>query len=236
MKRILITRPRSSAVALAEKISARTNNFLPVIFPAIEIIPVETDPFSTLSWPQIDYVIFISPAAVESAARFITSFPAHITLFATGADSAAKVRALSLGRALFPYPVFNSEALLNLKELENPAHQTIVICKGAGGNSLLFETLSKRKAKVVEIVLYHRCLPHPAALPDLNTIDVIISTSSESLHNLIVLFGDAVKKKQLLVSSERLKILVKSAGFELPALLAKNAGDDALIDAIIHDC
>jgi uroporphyrinogen-III synthase len=232
MKRILITRPQASAVSLAEKIKVQLNNIEPIIFPAIEIMAVTENPFADINLNQINSIIFISPAAVENTAVFISTLPEHIKLFSIGQDSAEKIQALYLKKAIFPKDQFNSERLLNLKAFQDITNQNIIICKGAGGNNLILDTLTARGANVIEVIVYTRCLPKPEIFPDLSKIDLIISTSGESLHNLILLLGEAVKEKQLLVSSEKLKILAKTLGFKYPPLLAKNAGDEAIISKL----
>ena len=238
MINILITRPLSSAISLRDKIAKQINHHKinSIIFPVINIIETESKILSQIDLSQIDIMIFISPAAVEHSARYIKNIKKHIKLFSIGKDTAEKIERLGLGwnKVIYPLEKFNSEALLDLKELKdiNIKNKNIMIFKGKGGNSNLRETLSARGANIIETVVYRRCLPKPDTLPDLNQIDLILCTSSESMNNLISLLGEAVKEKQLLVSSERLVLLAKTLGFKHTPLLAQNAGDEALIAAL----
>jgi len=234
MMNILITRPYSSGIKLRDKISEQIKNINSIIFPAIDIIEKNL-PHIDLS--QTDIMIFISPAAVEYSARHIKNIKKSISLFSIGKDTAEKIEKLKLGfdKIIYPTEKFNSEGLLNLKELKeiNIKNKNIVIFKGQGGNPTLSEALKARGANVIEAVVYERRLPKPDSLPDLKNIDLILCTSSESMNNLIKLLGETVKEKQLLVSSERLVSQAKMLGFKYPPLLAQNAGDEALINVII---
>jgi uroporphyrinogen-III synthase len=230
---ILITRPLFSAHRLAEKIKAETKHIQPVIFPVIEIIDADL-PLDLSCISCIDMIIFISPIAVEKSGFSLSKLRDDIKIFAIGKGTAEKIQQHDWrGEVIFPQAKFNSEALLDLNELKEIKNKKILICKGEGGNTLLSETLRARGANVRKINVYKRILPKPAALPDLNMIDLILCTSQESMNNLICLLGESVKQKRLLVSSEKLKTLAKTLGFKLTPLLAENAGDTALINAMI---
>jgi len=233
----LITRPLSSAINLRDKIAKKIKNINIIIFPAIDIIEIKSEILSQIDLSQIDMMIFISPAAVEHSANFIKKIKNkknHIIIFSIGKDTAGKIgeSGLAWSKVIYPTEKFNSEALLDLKELKEITNKNIMIFKGAGGNASLSEMLKAREANVIEAVVYERRLPKPDILPDLNHIDLILCTSSESMNNLISLLGDAVKEKRLLVSSEKLVLSAKTLGFKQTPLLAQNAGDEALIDAL----
>lgn len=253
MINFLITRPLSSAHSLRDKIAQRTQNkdINMILFPVIEIRKLNFSPKLDskllelrINISQIDMMIFVSPAAVEHSLRYIqTLFISHqiqientIKLFTIGKDTAEKIEnsGFAWHKVIYPSEKFNSEALLALEELNaiNITNKNIIIFKGAGGNPVLTETLRTRGANVIEAVVYARHLPKPNKLPDLNNIDLILCTSSESMNNLISLLGEAVKEKRLLVSSERLILLAKTLGFKPTPLLAQNAGDEALIAAL----
>lgn len=247
MINILITRPLSSAITLRDKIAKQSKNINTIIFPAIDIIETNSAILSQIDLSQIDMMIFISPAAVEYSAPYIStisnanantnSIKNHIKLFSIGKDTAEKIQKLGLdwSKAIYPSEKFNSESLLDLKELKEIKNKNIIIFKGAGGNPTLSDTLKARGANVIEAIVYKRCLPKSDILPDLDHIDLILCTSSESMNNLISLLGNAVKEKRLLVSSERLVLLAKTLGFKFTPLLAQNAGDEALVAALLSN-
>lgn len=243
MMNILITRPLSSAITLRDKIAKQIKNINTIIFPAIDIIETKSEILSQIDLSQIDMMIFISPAAVEYSAPYISTISHtnpiknHMKLFSIGKDTAEKIEKLGLdwNKAIYPSEKFNSESLLDLKELKEIKNKNIMIFKGAGGNPTLSETLKARGANVIEAIVYKRCLPKSDILPDLDHIDLILCTSSESMNNLISLLGNAVKEKRLLVSSERLVLLAKTLGFKYTPLLAQNAGDEALVAALLSN-
>src|SRR5687768_15674084 len=99
MNTLLITRPLSSALSLANKMKTALPQVKSVIFPAIEICNMAENPFSYFSLDTIDYIIFTSPAAVEKSKPYLSLLPSHITLFAPGKDTAEKIQQLGLGKA-----------------------------------------------------------------------------------------------------------------------------------------
>jgi uroporphyrinogen-III synthase len=237
LKNILITRPLSSSQLLAEKI--RSHGFNPIVFPVIEIVEISDVILPDLS--RIDIIIFISPTAVDEFAKRnwipvftgMTKRVEKITIFAVGKDTAQKIQQKNLGNAIYPLEKFGAEGVVELPELKEVKNKNILICKGINGNPLIKDTLKKRGGKVKEISLYETRIPTGRApLPDLELIDLIICTSGESLRNLITLFGDRIKEKHLLVSSEKLKLLAEQLQFKCTPSVAKNAGVDALLEAL----
>lgn len=67
-------------------------------------------------------------------------------------------------------------------------------------------------------------------------LDIIISTSGESLENLLSMVGNSGREwllnQQLLVISERVATLAKQLGFKRSALVAKSASDDEIVAMI----
>ena len=68
-------------------------------------------------------------------------------------------------------------------------------------------------------------------------VDIVVVNSAESLHNLIAVLGPEggtlLKRTPLLVVSERMLPLVKQLGFERAPVLAENATDDAVVEALL---
>jgi len=221
--KILVTRPKAQAQMLAQKIAEL--GFTPVIFPAIEIKPLEKLP----DLSNIEYLVFTSPAAAD---RFLAENPSinsSVVLFATGKDTALKLSQAGFNPVFYPAEAASAVSLLALKELQAVAGQKILICKGKGGNPLIAETLKERGAMVREANLYERYCPRVEQLPSLEEIDWIICTSAEALKNLIALFGEKIKNKKFVISSERLKEALIAEGIKTTPRLAKQATDEALL-------
>lgn len=229
LKNILITRPLEQAQILADKLKAL--NFNPVIFPAIEIKPIK---FELPNLDKINILIFVSPAAIQSFSQQIKHIPAPIQIFTMGEDSANTIKNLHLNwpQAIYPKNHFNRESLLNLPELQIITDKNILIITGKTSSPELADTLTSRGAHINQLVTYESLLPHPKNIPPLQSIDLIIATSQTGLRNLLALFGPELRTKPLLVSSPKLVKLAEELGFVHPPLLAKNAGDNALIQAL----
>lgn len=228
MKTVLITRPLDQAKVLAEKLTQL--NYTPIIFPAIEINPVNFD--STVDLNRFEDIIFVSPAAILNFHSLVKKLPKHLRIFTMGEDSAKIIGDLGWSKAIHPKMTFNRESLLKLPELAHISQKSVLIIEGKNGTPELKMTLELRGAKVSSLIVYERTLPHPKKLPELDTIDIVICTSQEGLKNLVTLFGPAIKHKPLLLSSQKLIALAKTLDFTGRIFLAENAGDSALIKAL----
>jgi len=228
IKTILITRPLDQAKSLAKKLTQL--NFKPIIFPAIEIHAINFD--ANINLNKFNMIIFVSPAAVIRFSSHIKTLPNHLKIFTIGEDSAALIKELGWTAPIHPYPHFSREALLNLPEMQNVSQIPILIVEGKNGNNELATSLKLRGATVSQLLVYERMLPQPKQLPNLDTVDIVIATSEQSLNNLVLLLGPTIKDKILLVSSQKLVDLAASLGFTEKPLLAQNAGDNAIIQAL----
>jgi uroporphyrinogen-III synthase len=238
---LLITRPIETAHLLAKEIEHLSLGFKSVIFPAIQIKDTINKKnsqliFEKLSKHHYQFIIFISPLAVEKFAKqaqqhhFLLS--PQMSLFCVGKDTASAIYQRLSAAAVFPEENYNSEALLALKDLQEVAGKKILICQGKGGNPNIHHILTQRAATVDSFILYERTLPKSKQLPDLTCIDLIICTSQESLINLIKLFKDPIKNKLFLFSSEKLKALGEQLGLKYPPILVKHAGNEAILEAL----
>lgn len=228
MKSVLITRTVELATPLAHEM--RALSFEPIIFPTIEITSLAFD--TTINLNAFKFIIFISPAAIHNFSAHIKTLPAHLKIFTMGEDSAALIRALGWPTAIYPPIEFNREGLLHLPELNHLADMPILLVEGNPSNHLLATALRSRGANVTQCFVYERTLPQPTAYPDIDTIDIIVVTSEQSLKNLVELLGSAVKSKRLLLSSARLGNIAKNLGFSQKPLFAQNAGNRAILEAL----
>jgi uroporphyrinogen-III synthase len=228
IKTVLITRPKDQAEILANKL--RHLGFTPLIFPAVEIKSVNFD--SKINLATFNKIIFVSPSAILNFHSQIKTLPAQVKIFTMGEDSARLVEELGWPTPFYPIKSFNRESLLHMSELQNITKESLLIITGKNRSPELETVLNSRGADITTLEVYERTLPHPKNLPHLNEIDLIICTSQESLKNLVTLLGPTLKTKTLLVSSQKLVDLAKILGFEEKPLLAQNAGDSAIIQAL----
>lgn len=243
---VMVTRPAHQAEPLCERISAAGGN--PYRFPVLEILePSDSGPLMAIidDLDRYDMAIFISPNAVNQAMNLILArrtLPEHLQLATVGRRSAAELRHF-IGRDadVFPKQRFDSEALLELPEVQNVAGRRIVIFRGDGGRELLANTLRERGAEVTYAEAYRRGRPGA----DVGTlqrawargdIDIITMTSGEGLRNLFDMVGKLARqwlqRTPIVVASEQQRDLARELGFRQEPLLAEGAGDEAIIAAL----
>jgi uroporphyrinogen-III synthase len=237
--KILITRPQHQAQALCTAI--QNAGGICIALPMLKI----TDPTDKTELLKIinklsdyDIAIFTSANAVLKTAPLLSVLSSNLQIAAIGPATAHALQQASIAVHLIPPSPFNSEALLNLPELKNCRDKKIVIITGENGRALLSETLKQRGALVTTAISYLRTLPkidnsmlkHIEKQP----MDIIISTSVESLQNLISVF---VHSKEwlltipLLVVSDRAKIQATELGFK-KIIQAENASDKAVLERL----
>jgi uroporphyrinogen-III synthase len=240
---VLVTRPAHQAGPLCDRITAAGGRS--VRFPLLTIHDTGTAPQVCEHLQQLDtyaVVIFISPNAVHFGLPAIErhgGLPAGLQLAAVGRGTARELeRAAGRAPDLVPHTRFDSEGLLALPALQDVAGKRILIVRGNGGRELLADTLRQRGAEVDYAEVYRR---EPASLkvaePDwLNNTDIITVTSSEALENLVeqtaMAQRDTLFGKPLVVVSERTATKAEKLGFRLPAKIATQASDEAIMDAV----
>jgi len=244
---VLVTRPAHQADGLCaalEQLGARC-----IRFPVMEIsTPADNSNLNDIIAHLDDYdlAVFISPNAVEKAIAAISSqreMPENLHLAAVGRTSAKTLDKAGYSPDIFPKTRFNSEALLEMPQMQNVKGQRIVIFRGEGGRELLAETLKQRGAEVDYAECYRR------TLPDANTsslmrhwargeISIITVTSNEGLRNLFDLVGQLGRKwllgTPLVVISERGREEAQALGFKNQILVADNASDNDITQAVLQ--
>jgi len=214
---------------------------------AIEIRePADLGALQTLveTLPTYDLAVFISVNAVNHGLDYILvrrDWPKHVNIATVGASSAAALREHGLKPDLVPAHRFNSEALLALDELQDMHGKRVVILRGNGGREHLHDTLLERGAEVAYVEVYRRACPEidPHLMRSLlrpGMLDVVTVTSNETLQNLYAMAGQEgqplLRALPLVVVSERQAVLAQELGFEYAAMVAENAGDAALVEAL----
>lgn len=235
---VLITRPAAQAAALAATIEQRGGS--PVLFPAIEVVPIE----ATAATGH-ELVIFISVNAVAHGARCITR-SAGTRIAAIGNATAAALAAAGLEVDLVPDSGFNSEALLAHPELNLVPGSRVLIVRGAGGRELLQETFAARGCSVEVLDVYARALPAVDTVrrDALETawadggIDVVTATSAATLHNLHALLSERGREllltTPLVVASRRIEDAALELGLRGECIVAAGADDAALAGALTY--
>ena len=240
---ILVTRPAHQAGNLVAAIRAAGGN--PVLFPVLEIRDVK-DPRPLLDLiarlDEFDLAIFISPNAVNKAMNLILTqraLPPALRIAAVGQGSARGLEQFGISEVIAPITRFDSEALLDMAELQQIEGKRVVIFRGDGGRELLGETLVKRGATVKYAECYCRVRPNADIAPLLqawadNALHAIVVTSSEGLRNLFDVVGNSgqswLRKTPLFVSHERIAQIAQKLGCVDVILTA--AGDEGLLQGL----
>lgn len=241
---VVVTRPEGQAGALAELIRAAGGT--PVVFPVLEIREVD-DPGPLLDvvgrLAQFDLAVFVSPNAVQKAMSVIAacgSLPRHVRAATVGKGSATALRRAGVVDVIAPSARFDSEALLELPQMQAVAGQRIVIFRGQGGRELLGDTLAARGATVEYAECYRRARPDadPAPLFELWARDALAGiaiTSSEGVRNLFDMVGPTgrpwLAQTLLFVPHERIAETARALG--ATRLVHTGPNDEGVLAAMI---
>lgn len=243
---VLVTRPEQQAGPLCRMIEAEGG--CAIRFPALEIRgPADATRLVEVirSLDSYHWAIFISVNAVNHGMRCVLgerSWPDGVRIAVVGRRSAEELESLGHPADLVPEQQFNSEGLLSLPEMQAVQGQRVVIFRGNGGREYLADELRARGAEVDYVEVYQRVCPSPADTGHLlqrwraGEIDITLVSSVESLSNLQKLLGEdgqkLLKLTPLVVVSERMLTSAKKAGFLQHLVLAANATDVAVLEAL----
>lgn len=239
-RRVVVTRPAGQTAHMAALIRAAGGE--PVLFPALEILDAEDlQPILALieRLDAFDLAIFVSANAVEKALALVQArraWPAGLRVATVGRGSERALERHGFAEVIAPRERFDSEALLDLPELNNVADKRVVIFRGDGGRELLGDTLAARGAAVEYAECYRRCRPKADIAPLLalwerRQLDAFTVTSSEGLANLHDLLGDAgrqcLEQTPLFAPHERIAAAARALGVQTVALTGP--GDEGLV-------
>lgn len=247
-RHIVVTRPAGQATHLAEALVA--HGAKPVLFPvlAIQALADKTELMRQIvQLDRYDIAVFVSPNAAQMGVGEVLAhraWPAHLRVATVGRSSESVLAAHDLGgqekRILCPQGRFDSEALLELPELQDVAGRRIIVFRGDGGRELLADTLRARGAEVAYATCYRRTQPaiDPAPLIKLweaGTLDAVVVTSSEGLHNLHAMVGHLgqawLRKTPVFVPHERIARTARELGLTNVQLTAP--ADDGLVVGLL---
>ena len=232
---ILITRPLAQATGLASLL--REQGARPELFPIIEI-QERPDQLARLpnQFASADWVIFVSPSAIDCAMPRLSLIGPKPRLACIGAASAAKLSVLARAPVLYPTSASDSHALLQLPELSTVAGQRILIVRGEGGRAELGQALRQRQAQVDYADIYRRVdsapdWPRFDHLMNEQRLDACIVTSSEIAERLFQLAGSArIQALQCLhYCVPHPRIAERLAALGVARIVTTRADDEALV-------
>lgn len=236
----MVTRPREQAAGLLQEITNLGGNALS--FPLLEITPLANEaPLLALCQRlhEFQLAIFISPNAVRFGMAAIQKqggIPSTLQIASIGLSSAQALHNSGINKVITPQHRFDSEALLELPELQQVEGLHVVIFRGDQGRELLGDTLKSRGATVEYASCYQRSKPqqHIDSLLALKP-DVLCISSSESLNYLAQILPpssrNAVFKLPLFVSHQRIALAARQLGWQ--NIIATDAGDAGLLTGLI---
>lgn len=237
----LITRPARQAknlCQLLENYGGKT-----IVLPTLLVTPLDShyiaNTIAAISHP-IDKVIFTSVNAVYPVMPLWPTLQTE-AVFAVGPATAKALAIYHIAAELPAEPDFNSQGLLNLPDFQSIKDQHMVIFSGIGGRMSLYDTLRQRGANVEKIAVYQRQRPTEIIHFPLPThVTLVISTSEEGLKNLWEITDEKDRiwlgKQRLLVVSQAMAQLATQLGCNQPPIVAANASDAAILQAILDGC
>jgi uroporphyrinogen-III synthase len=241
-KTILVTRPEHQAGSLIKAIEQAGGTA--VLFPVIEILPVDNQQAIRRCWKQVagyHWLVFISANAVNFAAslnggRII--LPKTVKVAAIGQATARALQRHNIPVSLLPDEGYNSEALLKMADWQQLPGQRFLIVRGVGGREKLAETLKQRGAAVDYLEVYRRNQPRNdpqrvKKLLDRNALSAIVLTSGEAVKNLwdILDQDKTVLSIPLVVISSRIAQIASRLGFE-KIKVSQGPSEAAIIESL----
>jgi uroporphyrinogen-III synthase len=248
-RKVVITRPRAQADALARAVAALGRT--PVVLPLLEISPLEdAAELDRVLGRVAEYalVAFVSPNAIDAVAARIGQWPQGVTLAVLGEGSRAALARHGVAGARVVSPPdgarSDSEHLLGALDLAALAGRRVLIVRGDSGRELMADGLRSAGALVETVSAYRRRVP-PLTPVLARTLDSLLAqpndwiiTSSEALRGLVDLLrrldsGDAVAKMQqhhLIVPHARIAETARALGFGRVTLTG--SGDEQMLAAL----
>jgi Uroporphyrinogen-III synthase HemD. len=241
---VLVTRPEHQAENLSRLIEQRGG--IAVRFPTLEIVSRDDDRIkSTLAnLDGFQWVVFISANAVNFALKANSGkIPRtkSVRFAAVGQATAQAMKMAGLPVDLVPEYGYNSEALLEMPQLQQVEGQNCLIVRGEGGREQLATTLRSRGAEVDYLEVYKRIIPRMDSSPVVellaqHRLDVITVTSAEALQNLSLMLGEKNNKLlsliPLVVVSDRIRCLAADMGFNR-ITVTDSPIDTAILETVI---
>lgn len=242
----LVLRPEGQGAELATELGERGATV--TLCPTTEIQPVTPDPDELTAVESADWLVFISPNAVQLGLAAIAAagqpIPEGTRLAAVGAGTARALREAGRAVAAEPAQGGGGAALLGHPDLQALAGRQVVIVRGDGGRETLAEVLTARGARVRYLEVYRRA-PARLSVTDAakllhgwrcSAARVTIVTSVSGWKNLLALIGpserEAVMTGGLVGVSSRVVDATLADGHRGPAQIAEDPSPPALAAAV----
>ena len=235
---VLVCRPKMQSERLMSLLTERGAQ--PVLFSPIGILP-QPGKLSGLntSFLNSDWVVFVSPSAIDVAAPYLDFKNFSGNLFCVGKPSSDKLRQVSGKNVYYPEDRSDSTALLQLPIMEQAFGKKVLIIRGEGGRAELVRTLNDKGSQVFVQEVYQRI---PLALDwslfyslyqtaRLNTVCVTSSEIAEALFEDAPAEAITILKKLLyLVPHERIREHLQRLG--VTHIIVSDAGDENMVNCL----
>jgi len=241
--RVLVTRPRDQAGKLAAMI--REAGGEPVLFPTLEIVPIEPAAAELAAAGAASMLVFVSANAVGCGYQWVRARAAPDARFVAIGDATRRaLEAAGCPGVLVPEsPDGSTEALLQQDFMQDLDDRRVCIVRGHGGRETLKQHLEAQGAQVGYLECYRRRAPQTAdpdvlrsALQDHGGQLVVSVTSNAGLENLLALASgagrDALIAQPLVVIGRRQCDAARQHGWQGPVLVA-GAADRCIFQAIV---
>jgi uroporphyrinogen-III synthase len=237
---VLVTRPEHQADELAAAIERSGGTA--IRFPTLQIAARDAEVVAAEaeSLPAADIAVLVSSNAV----RFGMQHAGDAQIAVVGPATAAAVAASGGHVDIFSANGFDSEHLLQEKELTEVAGKRVRIIRGQDGRELLATTLRERGATVDYLPVYERLLPSYtadeldsiAARWHSNQINAVTVMSVAAFNNLVLLLPESthehLARTPLVTPAER---VLKEALIQfpnMPAALSATTEADAIVSSV----
>jgi uroporphyrinogen III methyltransferase/synthase len=202
-RRVVVTRPRAQAPALADLLEAEGAEV--VLCPTIALVPApDPEPLgrAVAEAGTYDWIVFTSANGVRvffdrfAADRRDVRALAGSRLAAIGPETAAELERWMLRPAILPDD-YRAEGLLAAFAREDVRGRRILLPRAAEARPVLPQVLRSRGAIVDEVVAYRAVLPPDAdgsglvSALEAGSIDALTFTSSSTVRNFVRLLGAA---------------------------------------------
>lgn len=230
-KRIWVTRPAEQSGPLMQLLIKE--DAYPIAFPLFSINPLAYGLTELkLKAQSADWIIFVSPSAIDTAWPVLSDKPPNARLATVGMSSAKRLAKLVGQQIVAPSSGSGSQALLDMPILQEVVGQRILILRGEEGRNLLPDVLAERGALVTCIGAYRRVeLPLNWQCLAKQPPDAIVLTSSDMVDRFFNAAGPgrfrALQYKPYCVPHPRIAERLKSKG--VTQIMITQASDESLV-------
>jgi len=247
-KRVLVTRARSQARSLSEKL--RAVGAEPVEFPTIRIVPAEdTGPLdrAIAHIDRYDWIIFTSQNAIKpfwgrlkAAGKDVRSL-AGVRIGAIGPATAAGLEAIGLRADFVPYQ-FVAEAIV--AEIGDVAGMQILLPRADIARKVLAAGLRDKGARVDEVVAYRTVAAQPP--PEIwwtlleEGVDIVTFTASSTVRSFVAMLdgrnpGQVLGGAMVACIGPITAYTAEALGLHVD-IVAEEHTMDGLVEAIVGAC